>query len=564
MTKLYFPAIFLCLTLFANAQQQTHFFEGGRHEFPKNECITDAQRDMIKQHIRQSQQQLIAQGKLPAGTEGNSTLATSLAWPLRLKTGLTDPSYYGISNYVDHNAAYPNQVQDYNCGTRTYDSQNGYNHAGIDVFTWPFGQQKQQNNEVEIVAAAAGTIIDKNAVSDDHSCSFCTTSCLWNAVYVQHADGSVAWYGHMKKNSLTSKAIGQTVAQGEFLGIVGSSGNSTGPHLHFELYANPAQTQLVDPWAGTCNTWTNPGLTWATQKPYRETMINRIQNGKTYPTWGACPALENVNEASNFAGGDTIYHYVFLHDETTSTPKNMRVIKPDGTIQWNWNHTTNTTYDASYWGWYNILPTTGTNIYGEWKFRVTIGAQVVEKVFTVTPSLPVQWLSFNAVAAGACTAKIDWRTATEINTKAFYVQRSLDGINFENAGRVQASGNSALPESYSFTDNITAAQPCTTVFYRIKQEDLDGKTFVGNTIAVQWNKKAVFTTFPNPAKDFVIVQGRDAERIRLVDMSGRILKDIAARGNSNMIKISYLAAGMYVIQVTNTDGRTEMMQFVKQ
>ena len=53
-----------------------------------------------------------------------------------------------------------------------------------------------------------------------------------------HADGSVAWYGHMKAGSLTNKAVGQTVSSGEYLGIVGSSGNSTGPHLHFGIRVN--------------------------------------------------------------------------------------------------------------------------------------------------------------------------------------------------------------------------------------------------------------------------------------------------------------------------------------
>ena len=51
----------------------------------------------------------------------------------------------------------------------------------------------------------------------------------WNAVYIEHFDGSVAWYGHLKKDSLTSKGIGDLVLAGEYLGIVGSSGSSTGP-----------------------------------------------------------------------------------------------------------------------------------------------------------------------------------------------------------------------------------------------------------------------------------------------------------------------------------------------
>jgi murein DD-endopeptidase MepM/ murein hydrolase activator NlpD len=105
------------------------------------------------------------------------------------------------------------------------------------------------NSEVLIVAAAPGTIVFKSDGNQDRSCSF--NGANWNAVYIQHADGSVAWYGHMKNGSTISKPVGATVSAGEVLGIVGSSGNSTGPHLHFEIYNS--SNQLVEPYQGTCN-----------------------------------------------------------------------------------------------------------------------------------------------------------------------------------------------------------------------------------------------------------------------------------------------------------------------
>jgi murein DD-endopeptidase MepM/ murein hydrolase activator NlpD len=53
-----------------------------------------------------------------------------------------------------------------------------------------------------------------------------------NAVFLDHGDGSQTRYAHMSQLLV---APGQTVAQGEVLGLVGSTGVSTGPHLHFEL-----------------------------------------------------------------------------------------------------------------------------------------------------------------------------------------------------------------------------------------------------------------------------------------------------------------------------------------
>ena len=62
-----------------------------------------------------------------------------------------------------------------------------------------------------------------------------------NAVIIQHADGSETLYGHNEKLLVTE---GQQVAAGENISLSGSTGKSTGPHLHFEVRENG---QLVNP-----------------------------------------------------------------------------------------------------------------------------------------------------------------------------------------------------------------------------------------------------------------------------------------------------------------------------
>jgi murein DD-endopeptidase MepM/ murein hydrolase activator NlpD len=63
-----------------------------------------------------------------------------------------------------------------------------------------------------------------------------------NLVEVRHSDGTTTRYGH---NSRISVGVGQTVRQGQQLAEMGSTGHSTGSHLHFEI--RPSGGNAVNP-----------------------------------------------------------------------------------------------------------------------------------------------------------------------------------------------------------------------------------------------------------------------------------------------------------------------------
>ncbi len=348
---------------------------GGEFKFQNTECLSEEARTSIQKMIKANQQKLRMEGKL---TSKMLLVPPPFIWPVKKSSGAAYNEVWSISNYVDHNAGYPNQLQDYNCGTRTYDTSGGYNHAGIDIFTWPFGWYQMDHNEAEVIAAAAGTIIAKSNGFYDRNCAF--NSSTWNAVYVQHSDGSVTWYGHLKNNSLTSKSIGQTVSAGEYLGIVGSSGNSTGPHLHFEVYNSG--NQLVDPYQGPCNTW--PSATqswWQVQKNYNNPKINSVSShsGEVALNNG-CGVQETTLFKNQFNAGEGVYIYTFLSDIAAGSPVNIQLLRPDNSVAYNQSFNMPQFYTASYWYW--SFNSATFNQTGNWKAQITAGGSTQLHTFS--------------------------------------------------------------------------------------------------------------------------------------------------------------------------------------
>jgi murein DD-endopeptidase MepM/ murein hydrolase activator NlpD len=148
-----------------------------------------------------------------------------------------------------------------------------------------------------IVAAAPGEVI---AVADGNydrchaDLSSGAVSCdghpmKSNHVKVKHADGFVTAYHHMLKGSVLPK-VGDVVACGQALGLVGSSGNSAMPHLHFEVMRPDGS--VVDPYAGACS---QPESWWVVQDgPYG--LPGPWCEGEPIPEWGEAPAAEDVPE----------------------------------------------------------------------------------------------------------------------------------------------------------------------------------------------------------------------------------------------------------------------------
>ena len=65
-----------------------------------------------------------------------------------------------------------------------------------------------------------------------------------NYVVIAHSDGSRSLYAHQSQRAVS---VGQTVSQGQVIGYVGTTGSSTGNHLHFEIWLNSSSSSRVNP-----------------------------------------------------------------------------------------------------------------------------------------------------------------------------------------------------------------------------------------------------------------------------------------------------------------------------
>jgi hypothetical protein len=114
-------------------------------------------------------------------------------------------------------------------------------HDGVDL---------PHAKDTPIVSVAAGTVVTVRCNASTPSCdvdgSPSTRGCGWY-VEVRHAHDVVTRYCHLIRRPVV--AVGDRVGAGQLLGHVGSSGHSSGPHLHFEVHAGyPAsRANAIDP-----------------------------------------------------------------------------------------------------------------------------------------------------------------------------------------------------------------------------------------------------------------------------------------------------------------------------
>src|SRR5262249_7391906 len=162
--------------------------------------------------------------------------AIELQLPINCAIGLTCE----IQNYVDLDPS--SQARDYQCGSRTYDG-----HKGID-FRLP--SLRAQRTGVNVLAAAPGRVLRvRDGVPDisvhQRGIGAVNGRECGNGVVIDHGEGWSTQYCHMAQGSLLVNP-GDKVEASQPLGLVGLSGMTEYPHLHFGV---TFQGKLVEPFA---------------------------------------------------------------------------------------------------------------------------------------------------------------------------------------------------------------------------------------------------------------------------------------------------------------------------
>lgn len=171
--------------------------------------------------------------------------------------------------------------------------------------------------------------------------------------------------------------------------------------------------------------------------------------------------------------------------------------------------------------------------------------------------LPIELIYFNASKVENC-AVLDWATSMEENFREFVVQRSANGTDFEEIGRVAGKGFniSGIESKYSFTDSHPLRG---NNYYRLKAVDLDDQFEYFGVKVVKIVAPRYLTVYPNPSSGGAIsfrtnFNPTESARVTIVNQLGvEIFRGTATASEVNIPFDGRLPAGIYFLRYVSED-----------
>ncbi len=180
--------------------------------------------------------------------------------------------------------------------------------------------------------------------------------------------------------------------------------------------------------------------------------------------------------------------------------------------------------------------------------------------FTVDPCLlPVELISFNATYQSD-KVTLNWVTASEINNDYFTIQRSINGIDWEDLEVINGAGNSSESLSYVTSDEY----PYSGVsYYRLKQTNFEGEFDYSEVRSVEIERlgNSQVGIYPNPTEREIKIIGTEEElqQISVYDMFGQnvtfLTKQFRKMKSMVVLDLSNLSTGNYLIKTKTKTNR---------
>ena len=182
-------------------------------------------------------------------------------------------------------------------------------------------------------------------------------------------------------------------------------------------------------------------------------------------------------------------------------------------------------------------------------------------------ALPVTWLEVKSTRIENDIV-INWKTASEINNSHFEVERSLDGLSFHKIGQINGAGNSNTVMAYEFVDMNAAINAQSSIYYRIKQIDFDGKFEYSISMMVSNRNTNDIKVFPSllTSGTKINITGLDREissKVLVMDTQGQIVYSSDSDDSILEITTSKMKKGMYYVIIESDNASCTNKIFIQ-
>ncbi|MCP4521096.1 MAG: T9SS type A sorting domain-containing protein [Cytophagales bacterium] len=251
--------------------------------------------------------------------------------------------------------------------------------------------------------------------------------------------------------------------------------------------------------------------------------------------------------------------YWILDRDNGTSPVNVTLYWDSGSDVSAINDLVVSRWDGTTWKDHGNGGTTGTAASGTIvsSAAITNFSPFTFGTITTANVLPVEFISFDAKLIED-EVQLEWQTASEINNKEFIIERSIDGITWEEIATIEGNGTSNSVNSYQAID----ANPIEgTSFYRLQQVDYDGTTDYSSIVDIANIGSLELVVYPNPSEGlFQIEVSGNAEnleniKVYLTDIYGQqALVETQVDGNIISVNATEFTAGIYFVELkTNND-----------